>query len=807
MGSKTGEIRRLGAAGPPGAPRAELATLLLLLSSRVPRHGPEEASMVAGDVLLKLSTLCALVAFVAALRWARGHTPSERTFRWAYHAMTATLLASSGLLMLAILRHDFRFEYVINYSSRDLPLLYLISAFWAGQQGTYLLWALCGALLGYALVRRNAWEPARVMTFYLPTVTFMHLLMLNPAGNPFHVAPSFPLDGNGLNPLLQDPWMASHPPLVFLGYAAAALPAALALTALLRREGAQWVDQALRWALLSFVLLGAGIVLGGFWAYKVLGWGGYWGWDPVENASLIPWLLVTALLHGLLVQKAGGALVRTNLALALASYATVFYATFLTRSGVLADFSVHSFPAGSIYRILLGIQLTIVVVSVAALLYGRSLSGKEIALSLAWPLKLTGVIVLLGISAAFVLIGTSWPIITSWLGEPSSFGPSWYNTVNLPVYVVALALLGIAPFLGWAPRPWHVLRGRLAFAAVFAATATALAYGLGARGGAALLLFCVAMAALGANALRLVEVGRTRLLNGGAALAHIGFALMFAGIVGSSFWGQGAKVDLPQGEPVEVLGRTLTFVGHVDGSEPQDRWRIEIAEPGREPYDADVAMYRTSERRDAEVMHKPAIVRRLAGDLYIAPGGLRAGGETVEFTLTKGRPTPLGNATVTFEAFRTEGMGGRGMVVWADVTIEAGGRRQQAGLPYKFIDGKRESLPVAVEMSGAGVSTLTLVGMSVEQGTILIQAAPEAAAHAAVLAVDVSTKPMIGLLWGGTVLLGVGCGVAWWRRVADARLIARARAEAERRAPAAGKAGSRPGRARKQSRPRPAHAR
>jgi len=767
--------------------------------------------MVAGDLLVKLSALFAVLAFVAALRWARGHAGSERVFRWAYHGMTATLVLASALLMLAILRHDFRFEYVISYSSRDLPLLYLISAFWAGQSGTYLLWALFGALLGYALLRRNAWEPAGVMTFYLPTVAFMHLLMLDPAGNPFQLAKAVPADGQGLNPLLQDPWMASHPPLIFLGYAAAAIPAALAMRALVRRDGSSWIDRALRWTLLSFILLGTGIVLGAFWAYKVLGWGGYWGWDPVENASLVPWLLVTALLHGLLVQKATGALPRTNLALALAGYVTVFYATFLTRSGVLADFSVHSFPAGSIYRVLLGIQLLIVGAAVLALLRGRTLSGREIEIRLAWPLKLTGAILLLTASAGFVVIGTSWPIITSWLGKPSSFGPAWYNTVNLPIYLCALALLGVAPFFAWVARPLALVRTRLLAVLLTAATASVAAFALGARGTLALGLFFVATAALGANAIRLVEVGRKRWLNGGAALAHIGFALMFLGIVGSSFWGERHTVDLPQGRAVEVLDRTLTFVGHVDGSEPRDRWRIEVAESDRAPFMTDVGMFRTGNRPDSDVMHKPAIVRRWGGDLYIAPSGLRAGGIDEDLTLVKGHETPLGDAALTFEAFRTEGMSGRGMVVWADVTLRRGERSETLALPYKFIDGERESLPVRPTLQDAGIGTLALTGMSVEQGTILVHVAAPPGTEAYVLAVEVSTKPLIGLLWSGTILLGIGCTVAWSRRRVDERLIARAREAVETVPPSGvvgkGGAGGRRGGKGRATTARPAHAR
>jgi len=730
-----------------------------------------------GAILLKISALCALIATVTAIRWARGHAPSERIFRLAYHAMSATLVLASALLMIAILRHDFRIDYVVGHSSRDLPLLYLFSGFWAGQQGTYLLWALLGALLGYFLIRKNSWEPAAVMAFYVPTVGFMHMLMLDSGGNPFKLAAVVPLDGRGLNPLLQDPWMASHPPAVFLGYVAATIPAVLAMVALVKKREDKWVNTALRWSLLSFITLGIGIVLGAFWAYKVLGWGGYWGWDPVENASLIPWIVVTALVHGLLVQKGTGALPKTNLALALASYTTVFYATFLTRSGVLADFSVHSFPAGSIYRILLGIQLLIVAVSLVLLFRRWSIKTRQIPMQLSWPLVLTAVVVLFVISGGMVLIGTSWPIITSWFGRPAALLSPWYNTVSTPVYIGLLALLSIGPFLSWATRPSSIVSTRVIISGSSAAVATTIGMMLGARGGVALILLFVSLAALVTNVMRLVEVGRVRMLNTGAAFAHVGFALMFLGIIGSSFWGTKQEARLPQGQPVEVMGSSYTFLGHVDGSEPKDRWRIQIQTAGGQPYMAEVGIFRTSDRQDAQIMHQPAIKRGLAGDLYIAPGGIETVGGHHDVVLTQGEPTPFGDVTLTFLQFDTHSMdGSEGISVYAQVEIDNGDQKEVVRLPFGMSGGQYQAQPIRPTIP-AGINTLQLQKLSVEQKQILVHADTPSDQAAQILGVEISTKPLIGLLWTGTLLLGVGCTVAWARRLVDERAMARAAAD------------------------------
>jgi cytochrome c-type biogenesis protein CcmF len=716
-----------------------------------------------GDLSIKLAALSAAVAFVAALRWSRGSRASERLFRLAYSAMTLALAFASSVLMAAILWHDFRFEYVVSHSSRDLPTLYLVSSFWAGQAGTYLLWALLAALLGYALFRRSSWEPAAVMSCYMPTIGFLLALMLDPAGNPFRMLEVAPPDGHGLNPLLQDPWMASHPPLVFLGYAAATVPAILALVALFKRLHEDWLAPALRWALAAFICLGSGIILGGFWAYKVLGWGGYWGWDPVENASLIPWIVLAALLHGLLVQRASGSLRRTNLLLALAGYLLVLYSTFLTRSGVLAEFSVHSFQQGSIYRFLLAIMLLATAVSIFAFLYGRVLLGTEVPTSLAWPFVLSTAIVLLGISAMIVLIGTSWPIISSVAGQAASFGPSFYNMAGLILYTVVLALLGAAPFLDWSAAGWRGLLSRMAPSVVVAAAGTMAAGLLGDGGAGPLILFFAALLALASNAIRFMGVVRSRPLNSGAALAHLGFALMFVGIVASSVWGVEERARLPLDEPVGVLGMELTFTGHVAGSEPQDRWNIRMRDERGAETDAEVAVFRFATGGQDSYMHRPAIIRGLEGDLYIAPQWLETVGGISNLELARGRPVALGDASLTFLHFQTEGMAsGTGMAVWAHILLRRGEEEETLALPYTMARGEGEGEPVEPALLPG--TNLTLQAMSVEESAILVRAEDPSAQPTQVMAVEVSTKPLINLLWAGTVLLGLGCAVALVRR-------------------------------------------
>lgn len=726
------------------------------------------------DLILKTAMVAGAVAFVAALRWARGRTASERTFRLAYHVMAVALGIASVILMVAILRHDFRFNYVVGYSSRDLPLLYLVSAFWAGQQGTLLLWALFAALLGYPLIRRRSWEPATVMSFYLPSIGFLFLLLLDAGGNPFRLASPVPADGRGLNPLLQDPWMASHPPVVFFGYAAMTVPAVLALAALIRRERDRWVAPALRWTLAAFVFLGAGIILGGFWAYKVLGWGGYWGWDPVENASLVPWIIVTALLHGLLVQRGtAGTFRRTNLILALAGYILVLYSTFLTRSGVLAEFSVHSFPQGTIYRLLVLILVMSIGTGIYLFLRHRGPAGPGISLTLSWPAVYGLMVGLLVVSALLVLLGTSWPILSTLAGAPAAVKPDFYNRSNQPLYFLLLGLLAAAPFLAWQARAGRFLAIRLLPAAAVATAATVAAHSFGARGTGPLLLFFVAVAAFVSNLIRFVVAARVAWLRTGAAIAHAGFALMFAGIIASSAWGGAEGVALPLAEPVRVFDRILTFQGQVRGSEPEVRWRIAVRRDGGAAEFVEPQMFRAAWGEKGQIIRRPGILRKVEGDLYIAPQEVSERlGRNARLELQREQSVPYEDSEITFLRFETDDgeEGNHQMIVHAHLQVRRGGMEETVALPMTVTAAGIEPGMMAIELLPGLL--FSLERMMVEQDIVLVRVIDPAAPPVQILTVEVSTKPLIHLLWAGTILLLLGCTVAGVRRYREIAIVA-----------------------------------
>lgn len=403
-----------------------------------------------GAVALWCSLFFALAGLWGYSSALAGDAKSLAFGRRAYRLYALSILLTSAVLFLLLVMRDFRIEYVFQYSGLDLPFHYQFAAFWAGQKGSFLIWLLWGSLLGLPLIKTcgRKHEPT-VMGIYL--LTLLGLLLILVRQNPFVMLNEAPLDGKGLNPLLQDDWMVIHPPIMFVGYALTSVPFAFALSALWRKDFSDWARRAFPWALTGFLVLGTAILMGGYWAYKTLGWGGYWGWDPVENASLIPWLLGTAMIHGLHMERTKGRYRRANLVLACLGYLSVLYGTFLTRSGVLADFSVHSFVDLGISGLLLILMGSFVVASIfllaTRLRFVPTGANEDPILSRGSFMVMATIVILL--SATVITIGTSAPILTHFMENPGQVGPTFYNQVNFPLAVFLCILLAAVPFLTW----------------------------------------------------------------------------------------------------------------------------------------------------------------------------------------------------------------------------------------------------------------------------------------------------------------------------------------------------------------------
>ena len=408
-----------------------------------------------GNLSLWLALLVGLWGAVTGFAGGlQGRSDLQQSARRAVFAMFAALALATICLEVAIFRHDFNVAYVAARTSRNLPTFYLWSALYSGQEGSLLFWATVLSLfatLAQVLTgaRHRAYLPFVAAVTCLVTAFFVTVMLS--AANPFARLAFTPADGSGMNPQLQNPGMVFHPPMLYLGYISITIPFAFAVAALLSKKlDVDWLVAIRKWTLVSWLFLSIGLLIGMWWAYVELGWGGYWAWDPVENAALLPWLVMTAFLHSVMIQEKRGMLKKWNLALVLGAWLLSIFGTFLTRSGVIA--SVHSFtqsPVGYFFLVFILVAAAAIVV-----LYATRLPLLEAEATLESIVSretsfLFNNLLFFGIAFA-VLWGTMLPILTEWvLGVKYTVKGAWFNTVIVPIGLALLLLTGIGPLIAW----------------------------------------------------------------------------------------------------------------------------------------------------------------------------------------------------------------------------------------------------------------------------------------------------------------------------------------------------------------------
>ncbi|MEO6461860.1 MAG: cytochrome c biogenesis protein CcsA [Candidatus Eisenbacteria bacterium] len=719
-----------------------------------------------GYLLTWITFVATLGAAASFLLWGQGKPGLERPAKILYAIQAAGLLAMGAWLMRLFVTHDFRYAYVANYSARDMDFKYVFSSFWGGQEGTFLMWAIFSTLLAALLLRaRSRLVPTALFFAQWAPIFLLFILIVQ---SPFRTLAAVPLDGAGLNPLLQDPWMTIHPPTLFLGYSSLIVPFALAMATLVHKDVPAWLKIAPPFVLLSIVILGTGFTMGGMWAYKVLGWGGFWGWDPVENASLVPWLFSVALLHGLLVQRATGALGRTTLFLALTAYLFVLYGSFLTRSGVLADFSVHSFVDLGLSGYLLAFMGFFVVTGYGAwVLRSNAFARPEAQLggaSREFALWL-GMLVFC-LMAILTMAGTSAPLLSRMFGPPGNVATEYYARVNGPLGLLVCLLVAMGPLARWRQESsrglFRAARPSL-LAALLALTAAAVA---GVRSPMTLLLVFGAVFAFTSNVQIVVKASRRGLSYAAGYVSHLGFAIMLLGVLTYSTFGRDRQVALPRGQTVEALGLQLRYDGVRKQKDGKDQHAIAVVGEGRR-YEARPVLYFSEFNQS--VMRNPHVERFWNHDVYIAPIELKTADDALpSVTLAKGQAGEAGGVALAFRDFEREGQMGdpKGFTIRAVVAVGPGPdaplvRPAVAVSPYGLA---REP----VDLPGGG--TITLANVDPNTGTAqLAVRAPGAPAPADVLAVEVSTKPFIGLVWIGMATLLFGAGLGIRRRLAQKR--------------------------------------
>jgi cytochrome c-type biogenesis protein CcmF len=466
------------------------------------------------------------------------------------------------ILFYLIFNHRFEFKYVWQHSSTSLPVYYMISCFWEGQEGSFWLWQFWTAALGLvAMFTAGKWQ-SRVMTVVGLMQVFLAAMLIGIyffgykiGSSPFILfrmeQPEMPLfaradyvdfikDGNGLNPLLQNYWMVIHPPTLFLGFAATLMPAAYCMAALWRRDfGGDWIKPTMLWSLFAGAILGTGVLMGGAWAYEALSFGGFWAWDPVENASLVPWITLIAGIHTLLAYKHSGHALHATVILLISTLWLILYSTFLTRSGVLGDTSVHSFTDLGMSGQLLTFLFTFIILSVVLLVRGwqamPSPEKEEKTHSREFWLFIGSLVMLM--LALIVIIDTSWPVINKIFGTNRAIADAitHYNRYTIWFGVVIALLSASIQYFRYRSSDWQQFARRLVLPTVLALVFTGItAYYTDLSWWAYVLFLFTAYFSVFANLNYLIAALNGKIRVAGGSVAHIGFGLILVGILLSS---------------------------------------------------------------------------------------------------------------------------------------------------------------------------------------------------------------------------------------------------------------------------------
>ena len=607
----------------------------------------------------------AITGFVGG---AQGRVDLQRSARHATFALFGALVVAVISLEIGIFRHDFSLEYVAAYTSRNLPTFYLWSALYAGQKGSLLFWATVLSLFA-SLVQLLTSRRHRVYLPYVAAVTclvatfFISVMLF--AANPFERLGFTPLDGRGMNPQLQNPGMVFHPPMLYLGYISITIPFAFAIAALLSKKlDAEWLVAVRKWTLVSWLFLSIGLLIGMWWAYVELGWGGYWAWDPVENAALLPWLVMTAFLHSVMIQEKRGMLKKWNLALILGAWLLSIFGTFITRSGVIA--SVHSFTQSSVGYFFLGFLVLAAVASFA--LYWTRLPLLEAEATLESMVSreasfLFNNLLLIGIAFS-VLWGTLFPILSEAVkGTKITVGPPFFNQVNIPLGLALLAMTGVGPLIAWRRASVPNLRRQFVVPLTTGVFALLILLVGGMRDVGALMavslggfVFATVIQefARGARArhrqygeptaLAVVQLLARNRRRYGGYVVHVAIVLLFVAFAGMAFKTE-TQATLRPGESVTLkspYGHVYTFT-HVSVSQYNALNReitaalVDVRRDGKQ-----IGRLRTEKRQHVDALGRPTfepstevgIKSGLREDLYVVLGGLVNGTEQAVYRFT-----------------------------------------------------------------------------------------------------------------------------------------------------------------------------
>ena len=610
-----------------------------------------------GTLALQLAWCLALYALAASIFGARSaRADFVASGRRAALAVFGCIVAAVVVMLHALLTHDFQVEYVAGYSSSTLPLRYTVAALWGGMAGSLLFWLFILNLSSTVVHVQNRERHRALMPYVTATLMTISLFFLSllvfvvPA---FKRLPFVPSEGSDLNPLLQNYWMMIHPPSLYMGYVTVSIPFAFCVAALVTGQlGDAWIRSTRRWTLFSWFFLTLGNIFGGAWAYEVLGWGGYWAWDPVENAAFMPWLVMTAFLHSVMIQEKKDMLKVWNVSLIVLAFSLTIFGTFLTRSGVIS--SVHSFTQSGLGPFFMGFLLVELAAAIGLIVWRLPLLRSDNQLESFFSREaafLFNNLILLGICFT-IFWGTIFPVISEWVrGVKITVGPPFFNRVNAPLGLCLLFLTGVGPIIAWRRATPKNLQRNFAAPLTVGVAGGLLLFALGIRQLAGLVSFslCFFVAATvaiefyrGMRA-RQVLVGESagialgRLVSKnhrryGGYIIHLGVVLIFMGITGSSLFKDEVQSTVARGQSFSIRGYTLRFDALSEEDDPHVAiTRAEVAVLRGEKQVGVLRPEKRFYKRPGQPTTEVAIRKRLSEDLYLVLGALDPASGLVTF--------------------------------------------------------------------------------------------------------------------------------------------------------------------------------
>ncbi len=754
-----------------------------------------------GYAFVYIAFAACLISTILYAMVSKGNEKVLKFARMFFHVSVIMTISSAAFLLYLIISHQFDYTYVWSYSSRDLPFNLLMSTFYAGQEGSFHLWAFMMAVLGifvlsFLIARdrdyeinhhtsfRERYEPVVMLVFAsIQTMLLFTLILKSPYLKVWESFPGdvqlgfVPEDGRGLNPLLQNFWMTIHPPILFAGFSALAVPFCFAIGALIKNNYDRWMKLALPWTLFAGMVLGVGIMLGGFWAYGVLGWGGYWGWDPVENSSFVPWIIIIAAIHTLVAEEKTGKFKKTSLILCILGFILVLYSTFLTRSGILGDASVHSFvdPGQEVYFFLVAFLGSYLLLGIGLILFRlKSLKSpaKETSEMLSRESALFIGAVTLCASALVIGVGTSWPIISK-----GSVDPAFYNKMNLPLAILIAAVNGISILLAWKhTESKRFLKSLYVPITITVIVSLALAI-FAVRDVLILALAATSIFSFAINLQLILKLVSNKMVKAGPYVAHLGIMVLFLGIIGSSKYSVEENLALPIDEPKQALGYTLTYKGAtpIKGEKSKDEkyhFNVVVEKEGKGYLLQPVMFY--SEYSQG-IMKNPDIANLGIKDIYLAPMSLEVGSPYTEQDIVKfekGQELDVKGMKIKFIDFdrskfsQDKMMSGEENIIGAQLEVTANGKTETVIAEQFLAQGNTE--PIPVKIPGSNNMTVYLTQISVDGVPTAFVAVsdkePGSSDDKETLVLTASIKPLINLVWGGTIIMAIGFFISLMNR-------------------------------------------